>query len=59
MKAAVEEGRLAPDRLESYLRLRDELAELAQRKEELVRLKPDSTGKTRATVVGRRSNRIR
>ena len=59
VKAAVTDGRLAPDRLESYLQLRDELAELAQRKEERVRLKPDSTGKTRATVIRRRSNRIR
>ena len=59
VKAAVEAGRLAPDRLESYLKLQGELADLAQRKEERVRLEPDSTGKTRATIVKRRSNRIR
>jgi ribosome biogenesis GTPase len=59
VKAAVGEGRLAPDRLESYLKLQDEMAELAQRKEERVRLKPDATGKTRATVIKRRSTRIR
>ncbi len=37
VKAAVEAGRLAADRLESYLKLQDELAELAKQQEERAR----------------------
>lgn len=39
VRAAVEEGRLAPERLESYIRLRDESDELRRRNEEAKRIR--------------------
>jgi len=58
VKAAVAEGKLSAERLDSYLKLQNELDDLARRKEERVRLRPDATGKTRATVVKRRTQRF-
>ncbi len=57
VKAAIDEGRLEAERLESYVKLQTELDDLARRKEEHVRLQPDATGKNRATVVKRRATR--
>ena len=57
VKAAIDDGRLEAERLESYVKLQNELDDLARRKEEYVRLQPDATGKTRATVVKRRATR--
>ena len=37
MKAAVAEGRIAADRLESYLKVQNELADLARQQEERAR----------------------
>jgi ribosome biogenesis GTPase len=57
VKAAIEEGRLPAERLDSYLKLQDELDDLARRKEERIWLEPDANGKNRANVVRRRATR--
>jgi ribosome biogenesis GTPase len=58
VKAAIEAGTVSAERLDSYLKLQTEIDDLARRKEERIRLKPDATGKTRATVVKRRTRRF-
>jgi ribosome biogenesis GTPase len=45
VKAAVDEGRLAPERLESYLKLQDELAFLAQQQDEKAMLERKRQGR--------------
>jgi ribosome biogenesis GTPase len=49
VKAAVAEGRVVADRLESYLKLQDELAHLARQQDERAQLED----KRRARVMGK------
>ena len=51
VKAAVEDGRLAADRLESYLRLKDELASLERQQDERALLEEKRRGKLGAKAV--------
>ena len=51
VKAAVEEGSLAPDRLDSYLRLQDELAFLGRQQDERALLEEKRRGKQGAKAV--------
>src|SRR5688572_20068832 len=51
VKAAVAEGRLAPDRLESYLKLQDELAFLERQQDERALLEEKRRGKLGAKAV--------
>ena len=54
MKAAVADGRLATARLESYLKLQDELAHLATQQDERARLE-----EKRQSKVGSKALRAR
>ena len=49
VKAAVDDGRLAPDRLQSYLKLQDEMAFLARQQDERAQLE----AKRRSKVMGK------
>jgi ribosome biogenesis GTPase len=49
--AAVEEGRLAPERLASYLKLQDELRDLAERKDIRARIEEKRRGKPIAKAM--------
>jgi ribosome biogenesis GTPase / thiamine phosphate phosphatase len=51
VKAAVEEGRLAPDRLASYLKLQDELSELARQQDERALLERKRQGRIGAKAL--------
>lgn len=51
VKAAVEEGRLAPDRLDSYLKLQDELAFLERQQDERALLEEKRRSKLGAKAV--------
>jgi ribosome biogenesis GTPase len=51
VKAAVDEGRLAPERLESYLKLQDELAFLARQQDERAQIEEKRRGKIGAKAL--------
>jgi ribosome biogenesis GTPase len=51
VKAAVEEGRLAPDRLESYLKLQEELSFLAKQQDERALLERKRQGRIGAKAL--------
>ncbi len=51
VKAAVDEGRIGPDRLESYLKLQDELAFLARQQDERAQIEEKRRGKIGAKAL--------
>jgi ribosome biogenesis GTPase len=51
VKAAVDEGRIPPDRLASYLKLQDELAYLARQQDERAQLEEKRRGKIGAKAL--------
>jgi ribosome biogenesis GTPase / thiamine phosphate phosphatase len=51
VKAAVDEGRVAPDRLASYLQLQDELAYLARQQDERAQIEEKRRGKIGAKAL--------
>jgi ribosome biogenesis GTPase len=51
VKAAVDDGRIAPDRLDSYLKLQDELANLTRQQDERAHIEDKRRSKTLAKAV--------